>query len=218
MFTYSLPSLFSFLCVMSIFGSQIGSASTLDKSLEVYRNAVAEERAIAEPEKTYEYVAGGTAAIVLSLYGYYNTSPNPLVKLLYAATQTAGVLSIGQSIRNQKSPRLLLEIDDILAKSSDGNIIEIAKIKESIATYKRKKSYAEAQTLAYTSTILSGLYFYNGYRESSSDKTLRNTYFFLGFNFAVGGSFGFYRVMSQDETESNVAITFAPFPTVTYLF
>jgi hypothetical protein len=219
MFIYS-PQLI-FKCFIAIVATSLSlqarSSSTSDSD-DSYEHVISEERDSMGAETTQEYIASGAAAIIIGVYGYYNTSPDPLIKLIYAATQTAGVLTMGQAIKNKNSPRLSLEIDSRIRQSTDGKYVDIAELKESVRNFKRKGNAAETRTLMYTSTVLSGLYFYNGYRETGKDKTLRNIYYFLGFNFALSGGAAFYRTLKIDSDESSAIISFFPFPTVTYNF
>lgn len=184
-----------------------------------YDRAVAAERASHSGEGSFEDIASGAAAVVIGIYGYYNTSPNPVIKMLYAATQTAGVLTFGQGIRNRNAPSLMLEMDELLRQASDGRSIRADDLRTRLVAFKAKSDAADARTLAYTSSILAALYFYNGFREMGPDKTLRNVYYFLGFNFAVGGGVGFYRAYYQgDWNGGGLSLRILPLPTVAYSF
>lgn len=195
------------------------AADVAKSDLASYEEVIRDERRIASEEQSRELMASGAAAIFLGLYGYYNTNPNPVIKLMYAATQTAGVLTLGQAIKERNRPHLVLDIDDTLRSSRDGKTVEIDLLKSHIGKYRKSSAAAESRTLAYTSTVLSGLYFYNGLRERGPDMTLRNVYYFLGFNFAIAGSIGFYRIYHGEE-ESNTQLTMSlfPYPTLVYRF
>lgn len=200
----------------------VASTSTTptgSKTETEYQLLIREERGLADNEHTMETIASGAAAIVIGLYGYYNTDPNPIVKLLYAATQTAGVLTIGQAMQSRNSPRLILEVDEFMKKAEPLNM-RPEELKKILVEHKRKSARASNQTLAYSSSILSGLYLYNSLRETSEDKTLRNIYLFLSFNFALGGGVGFYRTYhdSNDDVASQLSVSIAPVPTVRYVF
>lgn len=105
MFTCSRLSIFSLGLSLGAAAIAPGAwAAAAAVAGDPYEESVAEERSAASSEHTQEYIASGAAAIVIGLYGYYNTAPNPLIKLLYAATQTAGVLTMGQAIRNRNTP------------------------------------------------------------------------------------------------------------------
>lgn len=220
MFICLYRSIFNVLPILSVLvATAAHAASPSDPAdLQRYDDVVAEERKAVARERSNDVLASGAAAIVLGLYGYYNTAPNPVIKLLYAATQTAGVITIGQALKERNTPHLALDIDDVLRGSRDGQTIEVAELKARIGKFKRQSSEAEVRTLAYTSTILSGLYFYNGFRERGADQTLRNVYYFLGFNFAIAGSIGFYRMSYPEREIQNLSVAVFPLPTVTYQF
>lgn len=197
--------------------ARAGSDADLS-DIQRYDAMVAEERKFAAQEKSNEILASGAAAIFLGLYGYYNTAPNPVIKLLYAATQTAGVVTIGQALKDRNAPHLALDIDDVLLEAADGRTVSVDELKMRIGRFRRRSAEADVRTLAYTSTILSGLYFYNGFRERGADQTLRNVYYFLGFNFAIVGSIGFYQMSFPEHGVQNLSVSVAPVPTVTYRF
>ncbi|MCX6123435.1 MAG: hypothetical protein NTV34_01595, partial [Proteobacteria bacterium] len=92
--------------------SYSNSISRPDEALQsgTYQEMIAEDKQIASGETTYETIASGGAAIVIGLYGYYYSATNPVIKLLYAATQTAGVITIGQALKAKFSPRLTLDL------------------------------------------------------------------------------------------------------------
>lgn len=106
----------------------------------------------------------------------------------------------------------------MIRASPDGRTVDVATLKEHVARFKQKTTLADARTLAYTSSILAGLYFYNGFRETGPDKTLRNAYYFLGFNFAVGGGLGFYRMLTFGTGSAAVTMSVLPFPSIAYDF
>lgn len=209
------------LCVFLFLSERIFAQSNPE-----YERLIEEEQKAATTDRSYEYVASGVAAIVIGLYGYYNTNPNPVVKLLYAATQTAGVLTVGQGMKTTHGPNLTLEIDEVLRRSHSDSSVSSDEVRKAIVRNKANTTHAETITQAYTASILSGLYFYNGFREASKEPTLRNIYYFLGFNFAIAGGVGFYRhfhrpaldLQSGEVLEEKISISLAPLPTISYRF
>jgi hypothetical protein len=193
------------------------SKSEESKVSREYKEFIALEKKNSDAEHSQEMIASGAAAILIGLYGYYNTNPNPVVKLIYAATQTAGVLTLSGAIRDQNTKKLSLELDKLI-EDSNGRPIDPLRIKYSLIKHKQTSKHAENKTLAYSSSILSGLYLYNGMRERGEDKTLRNIYIFLSINFAIGGGVGFYRVYNDSSQSESLTIDLFPLPQVAYLF
>lgn len=196
-------------------GAEIDANDQVDQK---YLDFIDEERKTMGSDRSGEYVASGAAAIFIGLYGYYNTAPNPLVKLLYAATQTAGVLTIGQAVKGQHSSKFILDLDDELNRSKNG-LVDVRNIRRRYVQSRNDSKRSDTITLASTSAVLSALYIYNGYRETGEDSSLRNVYYFLGFNFAIAGCVSYYQLLTIDEPQiSQVRVEFTPYPTLTYQF
>ena len=205
-------------CVSVLFlGSTASYSNSISKPDEAfqsgtYQELIAEDRQIASGDSTYETIASGGAAVVIGLYGYYYSATNPVIKLLYAATQTAGVITIGQALKAKYSPRLTLDLDNHFKAHPER--FDREAYESMMVRHRREVERAEAMTLAYTSDILAGLYFYNGYRESARDSTLRNVYYFLGGNFAIAGVVGHYKLfkLSHGGGDNSTSLVYSPLP------
>lgn len=215
----ALDKLFLFLILQVATLSQIAYSNDGPALDQLYQKMIQEEYQKRNTESLNEQLASGAAAVIIGLYGYYNTSPDPLVKFLFAATQTAGVLTIGYAIKEKNNPRLNLELDRLIGDASDQEVyVEKSRIRQLLLEHKLKSEKAETKTTAYTSLVLASLYAYNALQERSSDKTLRNVYYFLSFNFAVAAGLSFYRILSDRSGHSSVVLSLSPYPTWTYVF
>jgi hypothetical protein len=174
------------------------SAAAIAAPESAYERLMQRERAATDDNNSKELIASGSAAILIGLYGYYNTSPSVVVKMLYAATQTAGVLTISHAIKTRNQPKLSVVLDE---RMRAGNPLSKKEWEDLMVSYDLESTRAQDLTNAYSAGVLTGLYLYNAARETSNDKTLRNAYLFLGVNFAVGSAVSFYKVYHPQRAE-----------------
>lgn len=158
-----------------------------------YHAFIEAEKVSNNPRHSVELAVSGLAGLTIGLYGYYISEAGPVTKLLYAATQTAGIITFGEALRQYYSPNLYLSLDSYMnsaASTDEGS----GKFQQLILDYRRGVKVANLKSVAYTSSILAVLYFYNGYRESKEEHTVQNIYYFLGFNTALISAVSAYQL------------------------
>ena len=185
-----------------------------------YQKILTDEEAPKQREAVVENVAAGGAALCIGLYGYYNDNRGLMTRLIYSATQTAGVLMVSDAILSANNPSFMAMTDAYLAR---GKTLDIDKFKFAVVNLTRKQKLAQYKQLAYSGGILSGIYFYNAYRES--EPSLRNVFYFLGANFFLVSAANFYRLLTfqvhipvSQKAEIKTSFDLAPFPTFTANF
>jgi hypothetical protein len=206
-------TLFSFIFLMMSIPPTIAAHDSHIESAGAYEALL--ERTTRESSKSQalEYVASGITAIAVGVYGYYVTAPDPVVKLLYAATQTAGVLTVGFGVQSLTQPSLIKEID---RSFGDDDFVSRKTMQGLLVDFDRRRSKAADLAQGYTSGILAALYSYNGYREKGDDKTIRNIYWFLAANFVVASGMGFYSAYFS--ITENLSVTGFPNLQIVYAF
>jgi hypothetical protein len=141
------------------------------------------------------------------------------VKLAYGATQTAGILMISDTVFKANQPSLLLTTDSYIKQRGS---ISQGSYERSVVTVMQRKSLAELKQLAYSASILSAIYGYNGYREDT--KAVKNVFFFLAGNFLLVSAMSFYDLATSDEPSlsgngpTSFKIALLPYPAVSWHF
>lgn len=213
-------------CIDAQAGESVGAASVEQGKIDrAYDRLIEHERARKNPENLAERLASGIAALGIGLYGYYNDDRGVLTKVVYSATQTAGVVLVSNAILDSNQPSLLLLTDRYLHHRQQ---MDLTKFKRGIVLIEEKRALGEAKQLAYTSAILCGIYAYDGYRAKGSEEGLRNVFYFLSFNFALISAANFYRLFSQESVRDtgsahgsggvHVHLAVLPTPTLTLTF
>ncbi len=104
-------------------------------------------------DQSYEYVAGGTAAVVIG-YTDIQHRPKSYSEAVVCRYETAGVLTIGQALKGQHTSKLILDINEELNTSHNG-LVDVQKIKRRFVQNKLDAMRTDSRTLAYTSSVLS---------------------------------------------------------------
>lgn len=168
-----------------------------------------------------ERLIGGSVALAIGTYGYFFDERGLTGKAVYSATQTAGVLMISNAIFDANRPSLALSMNRYLQQNGEINMEGFRRL---FVETEGKGRIAENKQLAYTSAILAGLYGYNGYRAKTDSFGLKNTLYFLSFNFTVISAVSFYRFLAPTEVNLVDAeldqwqFALLPTPTVSYVF
>ena len=185
-----------------------------------YDQMIAEEAKRTSSENYTSRLGSGIAALCIGLYGYYNDDRGILTRVVYSATQTAGVVMISSSILDANQPSMLLLTDKFLNRRQQ---MDLGRFKRGTVMIERRRTIGEYKQMAYTSAILSGIYAYNGYREQVDEYVgLKNALYFLSFNFALISGANFYRLATSefsthaDERHYGVHGYLAILPTPTY--
>ncbi len=160
-----------------------------------YQEILEEEREQLRKGEFIEDLASGLAALTIGLYGYYNDNRGISSKLIYSATQTAGVLFISQTIRRADQPSLLLSLDRSLRRH---DTIDLESYKRLVVRVDDKLTRSNQKQLAYTSLILGSIYGYNAFREKDI-AALRSVFGFLSFNFFVVSGVNFFKLSQAPE-------------------
>jgi hypothetical protein len=155
-----------------------------------YQKIIEEERQEFLQDEFSEDLASGIAALIIGLYGYYNDNRGVATKMVYSATQTAGVLMISSTLGRLNRPSLLLTMDRQLRRNSNMSFPEYQRL---VVKAREANDRASYQQIAYTSMILGGIYGYNAYREKEA-QALRNVFAFLSLNFLVVSGVSFARM------------------------
>lgn len=186
-----------------------------------YRELVAKEREQTSRQRLVEQASSGIAAIIIGMYGYYNDNRGLLTRVVYSATQTAGVVMVSDAIVDANSPSLLLSVNRYLARRGP---IDMDRFKRGLVSIERRRQEGELKKIAYTSGVLSAMYFYNGYRERKNTPALSNVFLFLGGNFLLISGVGFYKLKTFDRdhlppsSQQTFQFDILPTPTITYNF
>ncbi len=167
-----------------------GETNNLDLLEQKYQDILKQEREQMRKGDFVEDLASGLAALTIGLYGYYNDNRGISSKLIYSATQTAGVLMISQTIRKADQPSLLLQVDKNLRKRES---MDLETYKKMVVRIDERLSRSQQKQLAYTSLILGSIYGYNAYREKQIPG-LRNVFGFLSANFLVVSGVNFFKL------------------------
>ena len=180
-----------------------------------YRAMIREMKVQKNRVNAVEKTASGVAALAIGFYGYYFDSKNTARRLAYSATQTAGVLLIGDSLYEGSAPNLLLTMDEEYKEKSS---VSFGRYKEILVNIDRQKSIARLTQVGYTTGILSLLYAYNSFYERDRNIALRNVFGFLSVNFAAISGVSLYKLHKSTSTGSSVSFEILPAPTITMNF
>jgi hypothetical protein len=184
-----------------------------------YRNIVRRELEFRNSDRAMERIASGSAALAIGTYGYFFDDRGISGKAIYSATQTAGVLLLSNGIFDANHPSLVLSMNSHIQRHGQLRFEDFRSI---VVDTERQRLAAENKQLAYTSMILAGLYGYNGYRTKSDEFGVRNTLYFLSFNFAIVSAVNFYRLGSRSSVaqvaadKGKLRLTLFPEPTLVY--
>ena len=168
---------------------QSSKSKTKSKINREYGKIIKSERRKSNRASAVEGIMSGVAAVVIGVYGYYNDDRGLLTKVLYSATQTAGVIVASTYLFDLYAPRTVLSLDEYLLKNGD---ITYSTYKNLLVSVEKQRRSAEVTQMAYSSGVLSLLYGYNGFRENN--KGLSNVFYFLSFNFALISTVSFVQM------------------------
>jgi hypothetical protein len=217
LFIWGTPIKKTFIILLVL--ARASAAAGVDYQTE-YERLIQEEKT--STQDNAETFASGAAALAIGLYGYYNDDRGVSTKVIYSLMQTTGVVLLSESMREAYSPSLLLSQDKYLREQGNLNYL---RFKKGVVRVTQRAERAKYTQLAYTSAILSSLYFYNGYRERKQIEAVKNVFFFLGFNFFLVSSFSFYQVYFADPLVAvnkylpeNVTVSLLPMPQIQMTF
>lgn len=207
---FTIAFLYYLFCLPSVL---IGSSD--------YNKLISTLKENRESRHYVENLASGIAGLTIGLYGYYNDDRGIAAKVIYTATQSAGVLLIGEAIESQYTKNLYLLFDKFSLDFDQENKWSIEKFKKELVEAHRTNQKSTQLKIAYTSGILSGLYLYNGIRERSNNKSLSNIQLFFSFNAAMISLSSFYNTYqkkSEKLLEKEVKLSFLPYLALSYHF
>jgi hypothetical protein len=163
-----------------------------------YDDMIENEKSSFETETFSEGMASGIAALSIGFYGYYYDDRGVALRVAYAATQTIGVLLIGDAIYKANRPSRILITDKHLRLIEKGHGT-VEQLRIDLAEAHRQDLTAKRKKLAYSSAILSALYLINARNEDSENSTIRNVYYFFSFNAALVSVSNFYDIYFDKE-------------------
>lgn len=168
-----------------------------------YEELIAGEQAKHEKITFVENLASGIAAVSIGLYGFYFDDGGVTTKTVYTATQTLGVVLIGDSIYDLNKKSTLLTTHEFIDRIENGKDVDIDRLKKKLVSVTNENEKAITKRNAYTSAVLSSLYLINGQNEK--DESLTNIYYFLSFNFALVSVASFLDLKKSSEDELSFA-------------
>ena len=162
-----------------------------------------------------ERIASGAAAFSIGIYGFLTDHRGNLTKVVYSATQTAGVFMISDALTDGSTASQLLTLD---RESADGTGLTRAELKRTLVTVEHQRVLAEYRELAITSLVLGGIYGYSGYRERRNEGPLANGYFFLAFTSGLVSVANSYKFAVAESRADAMSFRVLPLPSLTYRF
>jgi len=154
-----------------------------------YQAILAEKESYYSRSTAYEIIASGAAATIIGFYGYDFDQRGFVAKIAYAATQTAGIIGVGEGIRRLYGGSLETDLERALSKYDH---LDRSQIRELILSREQRQKYADQVATTWTASLLATTYLYNAYREPKKNNTTRSVYLFLAANaLAVAGYTGY---------------------------
>jgi hypothetical protein len=161
-----------------------------------YLRIIRRERSNSNRTRALEGLIAGVAATVIGTYGIYNDDRGIVSRVIYSATQTAGIISASRYYLIMNTPVAILELDEILKEQP---ALSLDNFKDLMVTVDRKRRISESTAVGYASLILAGIHGYNGYNEKNVG--LRNVYYFMSLSFALTSGFSIYNSFRLENLE-----------------
>lgn len=171
---------------------------------QLYEKMISDYRTADDQHKAIELIASGSAATLVGVYGYYFDERGVLAQLAYAATQTAGIIVIGEGVKHYYSVSTMNAMDQALNSPSPSPQTIKRAMLENHFQLKRAKQRADA----WTAGLLGSLYAYNAIRTPRSLKSLRNVYLFLSINALAVSGYNTYQLWhTANDTELGLSLS-----------
>jgi hypothetical protein len=152
---------------------------SVDPQPHSYQAILREKEAYYSRDTAYEIIASGAAATMIGFYGYYFDTRGHVAKVAYAATQTAGIIGIGEGIRRFYGGSLEVDLEGAMVQNGR---LEPHQIRALILDREAHQRYAERVATAWTAGLLAATYLYNAHREPPQNEAARSIYLFLAAN------------------------------------
>jgi hypothetical protein len=213
----------------SLFGSQSSTPRTevvhKDHAADsTYDKIIRKERKIRSQDRVFEDTASGIAAVIIGFYGYYFDQRGIMAKVVYSATQTAGVYLISDATFRANQPNLVLDMD---SRWKARNEFDYAEFRRMVVRNEDDLKIADYKKNAYAGALLAAIYLYDAAKEKEI-KALSNIFYFVGLNFVLVSGASFYKALTYERTEISsenprwpsmkVRISVLPLPQISLAF